>query len=119
MSEIRKIRRMMASPNEPKKFRIRLKPLDILLIIGLTLLLMGVLVGGLNYLYYTGGRPEQIINWRTGTDYVSKEPPGDPGRKANAIIGAIVAGTGLILSASALFTKLAIKNSRQKLNTQH
>ncbi|MGD0551604.1 MAG: hypothetical protein ABSB25_03020 [Sedimentisphaerales bacterium] len=117
MSELRKIRRMMASLNEPKKFRTRLKPLDILLIIGLTLLIPGIIVGVFNYLYYTGGRPEHIFNWHTGTEYVPAEPPGDPARKANTIIGAIVAGAGLFLSASALIAKLVFKNSRQKLNT--
>ena len=107
----------MASLNESKKFRTRLKPLDILLIFGLILLISGIIAGGFSYLYYTGGRPEHIINWHTGTDYVPGSPPGNPARKANAIFGAIVAGTGLFLSASALLAKLAIKNARQKLNT--
>ena len=101
----------------PKKLRMRLKPLDILLIIGLTLLISGVIAGVFNYLYYTGGKPEHIFNWHTGTEYIPAEPPGNPDRKDAAVFYAIVAGVGLIISASALLAKLEINKSRHELNT--
>ena len=108
---------MMTSLNKLKKSDTRITPSDVILSIGIVLLFIGIIAGGLNYLYYTGGRPEGIINNQEGTFHVTAQPPGNPARKDIAILGAIMTGTGLFLSVSALLTKLVLKNSRQKLNT--
>ncbi len=108
----------MASLKEPRKFRTKLTFWDVLLIIGLTLLIIGVIAGVLNYLFYSGGRPDLIVsNQVDGSFPLEAQPPGNPAFKSAAIFYAVVAGTGLFLSASALIAKLVFKNSRQKLNT--
>ena len=113
MSKLRKIRRMMASLNKPRKDGIKITPSDVILGIGFILLIIGIIAGGLNYLYHTGGRPEGIVQTRTGTYYHERQPPGNPNRKDAAILGAIGVGLGLILTASALLTKSVFKNVKE------
>jgi hypothetical protein len=117
MSNLRKIRRMIASLNKPKKSEIRITLSDVILSIGIALLFIGIITGGYSYLYYIGGRPEQIVNSQVdGTYHLNAQPLGNPARKDIAIFCAIMASVGLILLVSALLAKLVIKNSEKELN---
>lgn len=100
MSGIRKIKRRKASLNKPKKVDTKITPIDILLIVGLTLFILGLIAGGFTYFHYLAGRPEQVVHSQyKGTYHVTEEPPGDPNRKTVAMACAIAASFGLLLSA--------------------
>ena len=113
MSELHKIRRLITSLNKPRKDGVKITPSDVILGIGFILLIIGIIAGGLNYLYYTGGRPEEIVETRAGTYYHERQLPGNPIRKDAAILGAIGVGLGIILTASALLTKSVFKNVKE------
>ena len=102
MSGIRKLKRKKLDIGKREKPRRKLSSVDVLLIIGLTLTLIGIIVGIFSYLYYIAGRPEQISNTRVGTFYLPEEAPKDPGRKYSAVFGFVIAGIGILLSSVCL-----------------
>ncbi|MFA5238130.1 MAG: hypothetical protein WC476_00285 [Phycisphaerae bacterium] len=91
------------------KTQTKITPLDAILILGLMLVFCGFIIGGINYLYYTGGRPERFVNSRVGAYHILAKPAGDTRYKEAAIIGATGAAAGFILSAFSLITKLVLK----------
>jgi hypothetical protein len=111
MGDIRKIRRAtaLALIKMSKKTPAKMSPLDIFLSIGIVLLILGFMYGGLYHTYYNYGRPERLVNSRYGTYHVSAIPPGDPKYKEGAKIGTIGAIAGVVLTGTALLTKLAAK----------
>ena len=75
---------------------------DILLIVGATMALFGAFQGVISYQAYTAGMHEHISNTKAGTIVVQEETPGNPGRKASAMVGFAAAGVGILLVIVAL-----------------
>lgn len=75
---------------------------DILLGIGIAMVLVGVIDGGYHYKVYAAGRSEHIANTIVGTLVVPEEAPGNPGRKASAVVGFAAAGVGALLMGFSL-----------------
>jgi len=70
---------------------------DILLIVGATMALFGAFQGAISYRAYTAGTAEHIANTKAGTIVVPEEAPGNPGRKAGAIVGFTTAGIRILM----------------------
>ncbi len=67
------------------------------MIVGGTMVFLGVFIGVLSYAIYSGGRAEHISDGHVGRTYHPEEAPGDPGRKAMAYSGFAFAGVGSVL----------------------
>ncbi len=109
----RKYRRR-AELNRSENDRERLSQSDVLLMIGLTLLIIGVIVAAINYQAYTVGIPAHVSNTRYGTEYVPEIPPGNPTRETTAAYGLISAGVGALLSTVAYTIKLVSRRLSPK-----
>ena len=97
MSGIRKYRRAKPTQIKRAKNPTRASVWDILLIVGATMALLGAFHGTVSYRAYTAGMSEQIVNTKAGTVVVPEEAPGNPGRKASAIMGFTTAGIGILV----------------------
>ena len=97
MSGIRKYRRAKPTQITRAKSPTRISLWDALLIVGVTMVLLGVFYGVVSYHAYTAGMHEHIENTKAGTIVVPEEAPGNPGRKASAIVGFATAGIGILL----------------------
>ena len=98
---IRKRKRELKKLNKHKINR-----LDIILTSSLILALFSTILGGLNYFYYTGGRPEGVIHTKhEGTYHVDEEPPGKPEYKSAASCYFIAAAIGYSMSLTAWMAK--------------
>ena len=110
MSGIRQFTRRRQALNDHKKTKARVTILDGILILGLTLAIIGIVWGVFSYFYYTGGRPEEIINSESeGTFHVEHEEPGQPYYRDRAIYGAILTAIGLAISGLSTAVKYARK----------
>ena len=98
--------RRRAEINNLEKDKKRLSPSDVLMMIGLTLLIIGVASAAINYQAYTAGIPAHVSNTRYGTEYVPEIPPGNPTRETTAAYGLILAGVGALLLAASCTFKL-------------
>ena len=104
------IRRRRRELNKLKKAKIKIHPLDVILIIGLTLAFIGTIIGGLSYFYYTGGKSEGVIHTPyEGTFHVNEEPPGKPEHISAAFYYTTAAVIGYSLSAIAWIAKFIRK----------
>ena len=97
MRGIRKYRRAKSSQMKRVRSPTRASLWDILLIVGATMALFGAFQGAISYRAYTAGTAEHIANTKAGTIVVPEEAPGNPGRKAGAIVGFTTAGIGILM----------------------
>jgi hypothetical protein len=102
MSGIRKYRRTKSTQIKRGKSPTKASLWDILLIVGVTMALFGGFQGTISYRAYAAGMPEHISNTKAGTIVVPEEAPGNPGRKASAMVGFAAAGVGILLTMFAL-----------------
>jgi hypothetical protein len=98
--------------------RLKLPLREVILCVGLTLAIIGGLMAGMQFLLYSGGRPEQILHGHDGTEYIPAQPPGDPARKAAAAVGLIITIIGLLLLASAVAAGYIAKYRRAAIERQ-
>jgi ABC-type Fe3+ transport system permease subunit len=80
----------------------RLRLIDFLLIISLTLLIIGITSSFFYYTTYTGGKPAGLYSGRLGTKYYPERKPGNSADKNLAIFSLKVAGIGFISSTVCL-----------------
>jgi ABC-type Fe3+ transport system permease subunit len=95
VSEMQKVKQ-----NKLKSKRLRL--IDVFLIIGLTLLMVGIISSFICYTTYTAGRQAHLYSGRFGTKYYPERDPGNPDDKNLAIFSLKVAGIGFISSTVCL-----------------
>ena len=100
MSGIRRFTRRRQALKNLKKNKARFKILDGMLVIGISITVLGIFWGVLSFFYYTGGRPEGIIETKyKGNFYVEHVEPGNPYYRDRAKYCAIFTATGLTISA--------------------
>lgn len=80
------------------KTKYSLSKIDVFLMMSITLVISGLLAALLFYNLYISGRPEGLIESRSGTRYVSAIEAGDSDYKDTAILGLKIAGVGLVSS---------------------
>jgi hypothetical protein len=80
--------------------------MDMLLIVGSVLAVVGTIVGGLSYYTYAVGNEAHIANLAYDTVYIPEKAPGDAGYKDAAAFGFAVAGIGLVLCVMSPFVAL-------------
>ena len=85
---------------------------DIMLLIGVILLIIGLLILGMNYLYSTGPGPVFPGSQPAGKQYPDKQAQENSSRDTT-IFGVSAAGIGLVLAASALLIKFVQKKIKQ------
>jgi hypothetical protein len=107
MNKNRKIKRQRVFANE--KTANKLSVSDFILMLSISMMLVGGIIAFLQYAYFSGGVPEGISNSQFGTEYISEKPPGDPGRKANAVMGVSCFGIGALLTSVTLMYKTITK----------
>ena len=97
MSGIRKFSRHKAVRIAQKKTTTKMSLWDMLMIIGATLLVIGILGAILFYTTYTAGRSEQIFDGPTGRRYLPEEAPGDSVDKLLAYLSLATLSIGGLL----------------------
>jgi uncharacterized membrane protein len=114
MSGIRQFTRRRQAHNNLKKTKAKVTILDGILVLGLTLTLLGLLWRAFSYFYYTGGRPEGIINSRyEGTIHVEHEEPSQPYYRDLSKYSPILTVIGLAISG----LSIAVKYARKKIDS--
>jgi hypothetical protein len=126
MSTIRKRARTYKTAREKrKKVESKIPIADLLLFLGIMAIPIGAILGIIEYDIYINGRPEHIVSTREGTMYKPAVPPGEPGRRASAIAGFYIAGSGLILMLFSLIiyeisvSKKDSKKQQSSLDSHH
>lgn len=102
MSGTRRLKRSGVRRPERRRSGQRFLLRHYLLVTGVVVAFLGAAYGFREYQVYLVGRPEQINNSRIGTTWLPAVPPGDPGRRASAYAGFVVAGVGVALAVFAL-----------------
>ena len=114
MREILRGQQRLRRAEEPKT---SLSTLEAIGVLGVVLLIVGSIFAVFGYLYYTGGRPEGLINTEVGTFHQPEIEAEHPHHAYVARGGLFVACLGLILSGTVLSVRMAMRFGQRKGET--